>query len=242
MIKAHPHTRIIAGSFVLVACACTGQVNQSNTDSQDTKPSASSSTNAGGGNPESFSVEVWADNWFSMWIGNQLIIEDSVPLTTERSFNAEVFSFEATRPFVMSFVLADFKENDSGLEYIGQPNQQMGDGGFIAQLRSMPGAQLVAVSNASWRCLVIHQAPLNKDCEDSPNPDQDCQFKSVDEPEGWKTADFDDSAWSAATLHSAADVGPKQGYDEISWDPSAALIWGPDLESDNTILCRAWVE
>ncbi len=183
--------------------------------------------------------EVWSDNWFSMSIGGQLIIEDSVPLTTERSFNAEVFTFSATRPFVMSFVLADFKENDSGLEYIGLPNQQMGDGGFIAQFRS--GGELVAVSDASWRCLVIHQAPLNKECESSSNPTQDCLFSSLAEPTDWMTVDFDDSSWSATTIHEAAAVNPRDGYDEIDWDPSAELIWGPDLESDNTVLCRVTV-
>jgi hypothetical protein len=40
----------------------------------------------------------------------------------------------------------------------------------------------------------------------------------------------------------SSDVSPKEGYDEVSWDPSAALIWGTDLESHNTILCRFLVE
>jgi hypothetical protein len=38
--------------------------------------------------------------------------------------------------------------------------------------------------------------------------------------------------------HSNSDVSSKDGYDEVSWDPNAALIWGADLESHNTILCR----
>jgi len=239
-----PPLTVITTATALVAC-CTGQSEDATTDPSAAATSAtassasSASTNAGA---ESFSGEVWADNWFSMWIGDQLIIEDSVPLTTERSFNAEVFTFTATRPFVMSFVLADFKENDSGLEYIGKRNQQMGDGGFIAQFRTTSDEKLVAVSDASWRCLVIHSAPLNKECEKSLTPETDCQSSILDEPAGWRAADFDDSAWSTAVLHSAADVGPKDGYDEITWDSTAKLIWGPDLESDNTILCRARVD
>ena len=59
---------------------------------------------------------------------------------------------------------------------------------------------------------------------------------------GWKTADFDDSSWTATTVHSAGAVSPKDGYDQISWDASAELIWGPDLETNNTILCRVTVD
>lgn len=36
----------------------------------------------------------------------------------------------------------------------------------------------------------------------------------------------------------AADVGPKDGYDEIEWDASAELVWGTDLEVDYTLLLR----
>jgi hypothetical protein len=37
-------------------------------------------------------------------------------------------------------------------------------------------------------------------------------------------------------------MGPEDGYDAVTWDPSAQLIWGADLESHNTILCRLWVD
>lgn len=186
--------------------------------------------------------EAWADNWFSMSIGDELIVEDSVPITTERSFNAETFTFTATPPFVMAFVLKDYKENDTGLEYIGEPNQQMGDGGFITQIRSKASGELVAVSDADWRCLVIHTAPLDTSCETSSTPETECLFEAQDEPAGWHEPDFDDSAWTPATVHSAGDVRPKDGYDEIEWDASAQLVWGTDLERDNTILCRAKVD
>ena len=33
----------------------------------------------------SFKGEVWADNWFAFYLGDRLIIEDSVSITTERS-------------------------------------------------------------------------------------------------------------------------------------------------------------
>lgn len=38
---------------------------------------------------QQFRADVWADNWFAMYIGDRLVAEDSVPIITERSFNAE---------------------------------------------------------------------------------------------------------------------------------------------------------
>ena len=92
--------------------------------------------------------EVWADNWFAFYLGERLIIEDSTPITTERSFNAEY-------PLQLNFVAKDFKADDTGLEYIGRRNQQMGDGGLIAQFTDVATGATVAVTNAAWRCLVI---------------------------------------------------------------------------------------
>ena len=192
-----------------------------------------------------FKLEVWADNWFAAYLGVDLLIEDSVPITTERSFNAERVIFDADYPVHLNFVLKDFKENDSGLEYIGDRNQQMGDGGFIMQLTETQSGRVVAVSTQAWACLVIHRAPLDKRCEDEKTPvpgEGPCTFVSVDEPPGWKTPGFDDRRWSRATAHGESAVDPKHGYDEIDWGSRAELIWGPDLETDNTLLCRITVE
>jgi hypothetical protein len=189
--------------------------------------------------------EAWSDNWFALYLGEELLIEDSVSITTERSFNAESFTFKADYPLHLNFILKDFKENDSGLEYIGANNQQMGDGGFIAQFTDTETGEVIALSNGAWKCRVIHQAPLDKSCENEENPlagEGACDFIALDEPAGWKSASFDDRAWQNATVHSSADVGPKDGYDQITWDASAELIWGSDLETDNTILCRVTVE
>jgi hypothetical protein len=65
-----------------------------------------------------------------------------------------------------------------------------------------------------------------------------CTFDAVEEPDGWDTASFDASEWPQASVFTARDVSPKDGYDEINWDPKAELIWGPDLEQSNTVLCR----
>lgn len=193
---------------------------------------------------ETFSADVWADNWFEMRINGVEVAEDSVPITTERSFNAESFDFEADRPFVVGLVAMDFKENDTGLEYIGTGRQQMGDGGLIVQITDAAGKTAV-VSDANWQCLVIHTAPLDKACENESDPvagEGVCAFETSAEPEGWDAAGFDASGWPQADIYTEAEVSPRMGYDEIDWADEAELIWGPDLEQSNTVLCRLTVD
>jgi hypothetical protein len=193
----------------------------------------------------SIHADVWVDNWFALYLGDKLILEDSISITTERSFNAESFTFNADYPLQLNFLLKDFKENDSGLEYIGARNQQMGDGGLIAQFFDSATNQLIAYSNPGWKCLVIHEAPLDKACESSTNPvagEGSCEFRSIEEPMGWKSPDYDDSSWDNAIVHSASSIGPKGGYDGIDWDTNAELMWSSDLETDNTLLCRATID
>ena len=186
-------------------------------------------------------AEVWADNWFAAYVGDTKIHEDSVSITTERSFNAERFSFDADYPFTLNFVIKDFKENDTGLEYIGEGNQQMGDGGFILQVKDVASGEYVAVSSADFKCWVTHQAPLNKSCEKSASPSTECQTESSEEPSGWMSDGVDTSGWENATEYSASQVDPKGGYDGISWSSDAKLIWTSDLEIDNTLLCKVTV-
>jgi len=187
---------------------------------------------------ETFTADVWADNWFEMRINGTQVAEDSVPITTERSFNAESFSFEADRPFVIGLVAKDFKENDTGLEYIGSRRQQMGDGGVIVQIKDGSG-DLVAVSDEAWQCFVTHTAPLDKSCENESDPVAGvgaCGFEALAEPGGWDMAGFDASGWPAADLYSEAEVSPKQGYDRISWASAAKLIWGgPSYSSGHQV-------
>lgn len=188
--------------------------------------------------PATFSVEVWADNWMAVYVDGELIGEDSVPITTERSFNAETFTFEATYPFTIGIEAKDFKETDSGIEYIGLQNQQMGDGGLIAQVTDNSSGEVVATTGSDWSVLVVQRAPLNPECAGDLDPDATCESESVDPPPGWADAGFDDSNWDAATEWTTQAVSPKGGYDEIRWDDGAQLIWGSDLEVDNTILMR----
>jgi hypothetical protein len=241
----------VAVLLALLAVAC-GSDGETTTDTTTTSTTTTTTTaaddeDATAAAPDepvaeaetsTFTAEVWADNWFSLWVNGELVGEDSVPITTERSFNAETFTFEATYPLTIAIEAKDFKETDSGIEYIGLANQQMGDGGLIAQFTDTTTGEIVAVTSGEWTSLAVHRAPLNTDCEKDADPDSTCEFEIIEPPSDWTSASFDDSGWTSATVWSEADVGPKDGYDEISWDPSAALVWGTDLEIDNTVLLR----
>ena len=187
-------------------------------------------------------AEVWADNWFVMYQGDTLIKEDSVSTTTERSFNAETFTFKADLPIQINVIVKDFKQNDTGLEYIGTRRQQMGDGGFIAQFTDKSRGTVLSVTNKKWKCIAIHIAPLNKSCAKSSSPETSCKTKIIPVPKLWKSNSFDDNGWPAAVEYTSKAVRPKDGYNRISWSSSAKLIWTKDLEADNTLLCRVTVE
>lgn len=117
-------------------------------------------------------ADVRADNWFSLSVDGIQVAEDSVLLTTERLFNAESFSFSTQSPFLLGLTARDFKENDTGLEYIGTGRQQMGDVGVILQISDASGRTIV-VTDDSWTCMVTHRAPLDKSCANETNPSQD---------------------------------------------------------------------
>ncbi len=108
----------------------------------------------------------------------------------------------------------------------------------MAQFLDAESGELLEVSGGDWRCMAIHKAPLNRSCEQSDNPEQSCGSEITPEPDGWKQANFDDSLWPAAVVHSASDVRPHGGFDAVNWQSSAKLIWSDDLEIDNTVRCR----
>lgn len=213
----------------------TGEPTVANSDeSADPTPAVADVTST-------FVADVWADNWFALYVDGELVGEDSVPITTERSFNKETLTFEATYPFTVAIEAKDFKETDSGIEYIGLNNQQMGDGGIIAQITDSATGQVVAVTSSDWKTFVAHRAPLNPECEQDVDPDATCEYEINTVDSAWAAPTYDDAGWNTATEWSETAVSPKDGYNQVTWDPSAKLIWGTDLEVDNTVLLRTTV-
>jgi hypothetical protein len=226
--------QLTAIALPFVAIAALALTSCASTSSDTACAPAESAPSAGA---ETFTAEVWADNWFALYANGVQVGEDSVPITTERSFNAQCVTFSATYPLTIGLVSKDFVQDDSGLEYIGLANQQMGDGRVILQVKDSTGA-VVAATDSTWRGLSIFRAPLNTDCVTSSSPIDDCEREILAEPTGWADPAFDDSEWAAAIEYTSDEVGAKDGYTQISWDPSAKIIWASDLHVDNTILWR----
>ena len=234
----NPRTVHLAVTLTLVSIISACSASSRTTAAQTSTTVSSAST------PITIRAEVWADNWFALYNGNTLVGEDSVPITTERSFNSETFTFQAMYPLHLNIVAKDYKANDTGLEYIGTARQQMGDGGIVAQFTNVATGKVIAVTDGNARVLVVHKAPLDRACAQEASPvagKAPCTFLSVSEPAGWKTVAFDDSAWSRASVFTAAQVGPKDGYLDIGWNAAAQFIWGSDLFTDNTVLIRMTV-
>ena len=188
-----------------------------------------------------FTAEIWADNWFALYVNGKKVGEDSTPFATERSFNSDAITFKASYPLTIGIMARDYVENASGLEYIGKPNQQIGDGGIIAQIRDTDSKQVITATNKSWKVFVTNKAPLNEDCVKSKDPLLDCKTTVTRAPTAWYSATFKDTSWKSATEFTAAAVGVKDGYSNFTWSPTSSLVWSSDLRIDNTILLRTKV-
>lgn len=188
-----------------------------------------------------FQAEVWVDNWFSLYINGKKVGEDSVAYNTEKSFNSTLIKFSAAYPFEVGVLARDFMENESGLEYIGKSNQQIGDAGFIMQIREVKSGKIVASTNSQWKSLVIQKAPLNTSCSNSSQPLIDCKNATIAIPTSWSSKSYKDSSWKSSTEFTEAAVGVKDGYSDYKWNSASKLIWSSDLKLDNTVLFRSLV-
>ena len=189
----------------------------------------------------SFTAEIWADNWFALYVNGKKVGEDSTPFATERSFNGDVISFKASYPVTIGIMARDYVENASGLEYIGKANQQIGDGGIIAQIRELDSGQVITATNKSWKVFVTNKAPLNEDCVKSKDPLLDCKTLVTKAPTTWYSAAFKDASWKSATEFTPSAVGVKDGYFNFTWASTSSLVWSSNLRLDNTVLLRTKV-
>jgi phosphatidylethanolamine-binding protein (PEBP) family uncharacterized protein len=186
----------------------------------------------------SFTADVWADNWFALYVNGVKVAQDPVPITTTKSFNKVSVSFSARYPLTIALMGRDYTENKSGLEYIGTSQQQIGDAGIIAQIHEKSSGKLVAATSSAWKTYVTNRAPLNSECVTSTNPIVDCKSLTKSTPKDWAAATYKTSGWVGATEYSEQAVGVKDGYNEVSWDQRARLIWSGSLTLDNTVLFR----
>jgi phosphatidylethanolamine-binding protein (PEBP) family uncharacterized protein len=192
--------------------------------------------------PTDFKIDFWADNWAAVYVNGVKVAQDPVPITTVKSFNKVSATFKATYPLTIAVIAKDYVENNSGLEYIGAANQQIGDAGLIVQIHETKSGKFVAGTNQFWKSLVLFKAPLNPECVTSNTPIQTCKYSLVSAPSGWYGTKYSDVKWLSSTVYTEGQVGVKEGYNEVTWDSKAKLIWSKSLTQDNTVLFRTTVK
>ncbi len=170
---------------------------------------------------------LYADNYVELYVNGRLVAKDPIEFTPH---NVVVTKFRASYPMTLAVVLKDFAHPRTGLEY---NHTRIGDGGFVARFSNG------VVTDGSWRCLVVSRGPVDRRCLDN-DPARSCRVQTGPMPKGWTGARFDDRRWPRATVHGESAVRPLPVYRRYRWG-GAKFIWGPDLEIDNTVLCRKTV-
>ena len=171
--------------------------------------------------PTPVKLNVYADNWFKLYINGKLIAVDSIDFVPHNIISVDVVE---QYPMTIAVLAKDFADPETGMEW---DNSQIGDGGLILKLGDY------IVSNAEWKAKKFSWGPLNGDMQ---NP------KVVHNPlpEGWEKPGFDDSGWGKATVHSVEEVRPRTNYKDYDFE-GAEFIWTEDLRLDNTMIFRLTV-
>lgn len=166
-------------------------------------------------------VNVYADNWFAMFINGELVAVDSIKFTPHNVMNFDILP---EYPMTIAIIAKDNADPKTGLEY----GDHIGDGGFI--LKFSDGT----VTNATWKAKNFFKGPLNRDVK---NP----KVEHTPIPDKWWTVDFDDSSWPNATEYTEERVAPKEHFYKFDF-AGAKFIWSDDLDLDNTVIFRTRIE
>jgi hypothetical protein len=170
---------------------------------------------------DTIKVNVYADNWFVLFINGRLTAVDSIPFTPHNVISVDILP---EYPMTIAVMVKDNADPKTGLEY----GNHIGDGGFIIKFGDG------TVSNATWKAKNFFHGPINGDVK---NP----QVRHTPIPANWFAVDFDDSAWERATEFTEERVNPKQPYYETDFK-GAKFIWTADLDLDNTIIFRTRID
>jgi len=163
-------------------------------------------------------ANVYADNWFSLYINGELVAVDSIKFIPHNVISVDLLP---SYPMTIAVMARDNADPKTGMEYA---NSQIGDGGFI--LKFADGT----VTNSEWKAKKFSWGPIGRD---TANP----RVENLPIPENWFAVDFDDRDWPRAKEYSEEQVAPKQPYYDHDFQ-GAKFIWSDDVELDNTVLFR----
>lgn len=167
---------------------------------------------------DTIKANVYADNWFILYINGELVAVDSIKFIPHNVVSVDMLP---SYPMTIAVMAKDNANPKTGMEYA---NTNIGDGGFI--LKFGDGT----VTNTKWKAKKFSWGPIDRDTK-SP------RVENIPIPEDWFAVNFDDSQWGFAKEYSEEQVGPKQPFFEHDFR-GAKFIWTDDIELDNTVLFR----
>ena len=163
-------------------------------------------------------ANVYADNWFQMYINGELVAVDSIKFIPHNVVSVDILP---AYPMIIAVMAKDNADPKTGMEYA---NTNIGDAGFI--LKFSDGT----VTHAGWKAKSFSHGPVNRYTK---NP----RVENTPIPDSWFATDFNDSEWSNATEYTEDEVGPKQPYYDSDFK-GAKFIWTRDIALDNTVIFR----
>lgn len=170
---------------------------------------------------DTIKANIYADNWFIMYINGKLTAVDSIDFIPHNVVSVDILP---EYPMTIAVMAKDNADPKTGMEY----GTHIGDGGFI--LKFADGT----VTSSSWKAKSFFKGPLNSDTQ---NP----KVHHDPIPDDWFKIDFDDSKWKNATEYTEERVNPKEPFYKADFK-GAKWIWTEDLDLDNTVIFRHKVE
>ncbi len=170
---------------------------------------------------DTMKAEVYADNWFALYINGRLAVVDPIAFLPHNVVSVDLLP---EYPMTIAVIAHDNADPKTGLEY----GNHIGDAGFI--LKFADGT----VTDGTWKVKAIERGPIGGDVD---HP----RVETEPRPGNWFAPDYDDSAWENATVFTEQRVNPKPPYYEHDFS-GAQFIWSKDLDLDNTVLFRKRIE
>lgn len=206
---------------------------------------------------EIFTMYLFSDNYFELYINGTFIGKDAIPFT---SFNSHIVKFKVSEPFTIAMMLVDWEENLG----LGSENQATdyhpGDGGMIAVIKDA-NDDFVKVTGDDWKAQTYYTSPirdlscptesnnqrLSSSCDDSDSNDDSQSYAlhwAIDAT--WYEESYDDSSWPSATTYTSSELGMdnKTPYTDFldvfdDNDDDAEFIWSTNVILDNVVLVRS---
>jgi hypothetical protein len=170
---------------------------------------------------DTLNLNVYADNWFMLYINGRLAAVDSIPFTPHNVISVQILP---EYPMTIAILAKDNADPTTGLEY----GSQIGDAGLC--LKFSDGT----VSNARWKAKSFFHGPMGGNT-------QAPKVSRQPLPPNWWAVDFDDRAWPQAKTYSTEEVDPKAPFFEADFQ-GASFIWSEDLALDNTVIFRTRID